>query len=213
MGRMRIPPVLCARSGTNPAPVRCGRTSRTGRWPPASPVHGHADDRDQLLGIDGEGRPYANRYGTFVRFDAAGRPDWELVVADAVARDDHVWVQTSSGSDEGIVALALSDAGRAMHLQPPDIGMPARWRLADVAPGDDAFVLYARPTREDAGVLASIGADGTPRGTRPASSDVWLRSFDLQIPQPPAITDAGEIDLATRGPDGLSIVRVTPSGA
>jgi hypothetical protein len=149
---------------------------------------------------------------TIVRFDPGGRPDWNLSVVDVVVRDGDVWARTGSRSDEAIVALSLSSGGGALHLRPPETGRAAYWRLADVDAGD-AFVLYARPSRDDAGVLASIDADSTLRSMRPATGDVWLRTFDLQTPQPPAVTDAGEIDLATRGPDGLSIVRLTPSDA
>lgn len=166
---------------------------------------------DLPIGMDGHGRPYANRHGTLVRFDARGRPDWELGVVDAVVRDERVWLRSGARSDAAIVVLARSGDDRRVVLEPPDAGAPAYWRLADALPDDDAFVLYARPSRADAGVLARVRADGTLVSMRPAPEDVWRRTFDLQIPQPPAVTDAGEIDLATRGPNGLSIVRLTPA--
>jgi hypothetical protein len=37
---------------------------------------------DLPLGLDGDGHPYGNRYGTLVRFGADGRADWELGLGD-----------------------------------------------------------------------------------------------------------------------------------
>ena len=45
--------------------------------------------------------------------------------------------------------------------------------------------------------------------TEPAAPDVWMHWPDLQTPRGPAVTDAGEIDLATRTPEGLQLIRIT----
>lgn len=55
------------------------------------------------------------------------------------------------------------------------------------------------------------GTAGGPDRIAAAPEDVWLRSFELQVPTGPSVTDAGEIDLVTRAPDALYVVRITPA--
>ena len=167
---------------------------------------------DLPLGMDGDGLPYGNRYGTLVRFDADGRIDWELEVLDAVVDGAEVWVAQSGPAGDGLVALPLSgQAPSPVTLDSQSAGEPRPWRLAGRGP-TNSFVLYERGERSGAGRLATIGADGSLIATEPAPEDVWLRWFALPLPSAPSATDAGEGDLATRGPDGLYVIRVTPAG-
>jgi hypothetical protein len=170
---------------------------------------GSAWGLDLPLGMDGQGRPFGNRYGTIVRFDADGRSDWELEVQDVVVNGQDIWVGQSAQGGPGLRALPLSSRGtrQPRELEPPGDEPSRRWRLARHAE-PDSFVLYAGG--DGAGTLATVAADGSA-DIAPAPDDVWLRSFDLQVPSAPSVTDAGEVDLTTRGPDALHVVRVAPA--
>jgi hypothetical protein len=160
---------------------------------------------DLPLGMDGQGRPYGSRYGTLVRFGADGRVDWELEVKDAIVDENRVWVAQSAASGAGLVALPLSAPDRQpLRLDPKGA---ASWRLAGRA-DPDAFVLHELGASP--GALVTVAADGSLLDRWDAPSDVWLQWLELQIPSGPSVTDAGEVDLATRGPDGLHLIRVTP---
>ncbi len=166
---------------------------------------GSAWGLDLPIGMDGRGRPYGNRYGTLVRFGADGRIDWELEVKDAIVDEGGVWVAQSDASGAGLVALPLSAPGRPpLRLDPEGAGA---WRLAGSAE-PDAFVLHELGARPAA--LVTVAADGSLLDSSDAPPDVWLQWFELQTPSGPSVTDAGEVDLATRGPDGLYLIRVTP---
>lgn len=160
---------------------------------------------DLPLGMAADGRPHGNRYGTIVRFDGDGRVDWELTVQDLVVDGRDVWAgwPTAEGATVEVLALAGDSAGQTHTFTPAVEDRPRRWRLmGHVAP--DAFLLYTGG--EGARTLVT---DGSEQPT-PAPEDVWLRSFELQVPTGPSVTDAGEIDLVTRGPDALYVVRLTP---
>jgi hypothetical protein len=146
---------------------------------------------DLPLGMDGDSRPYGNRYGTLVRIGADGRVDWELPVRDAIVDGDAVWIAHTE--PDGLVARQLSAGG-----EPERLADGAQWRLAG---------------RTAAGFVLHGGGELLTAGERaPAPSDVWSRHFELQTPSAPAVTDAGALDLATRGPDGLHVIRVEPTG-
>jgi hypothetical protein len=81
------------------------------------------------------------------------------------------------------------------------------WAL-DVPLGMDA---QGRPHGYRQGALVRFGADG--RIDWEAEADELVPDGDLQSPRGPAVTADGAIDLATRGADGLQLVRVTPAGA
>jgi hypothetical protein len=170
---------------------------------------GSAWGLDLPLGMDGQGRPYGNRYGTIVRFDAGGQIDWELEVQDVIVNGQDIWVGQSAQGSRGALALPLSGRGtrQPRELNPSGDDPSRRWRLVGHAPRE-SFVLYAGGN--GAGTVATVAADGSI-DIAPASADVWLRSFDLQVPSGPSVTDASEVDLATRGPDALHVVRVTPA--
>jgi hypothetical protein len=163
---------------------------------------------DLPIGMDIHGRPYGNRYGTLVRFDRDGRVDWELEVKDAVVEEDHVWLAQSAQSGGGLVVLPLSAPDREPLRLDPDGARS--WRLAGRAE-PDAFVLHELGAHPAA--LVTVAADGSVRNSSDAPPDVWLQSFELQTPTGPSVTDAGEVDLVTRGPDGLHLIRVTPDSA
>ena len=165
---------------------------------------------DLPLGMGSEGRPYANRYGTIVRLGTDGHVDWELPVQDLVVAGLEVWAAspTQDGAALQVLTLAGDAAGATRTLTPPAEDPPRRWRLTGhVAP--DAFVLYRGG--EGARTLVTGAADGSQQ-TAPAPDDVWQHAFELQVPTGPSVTDAGEIDLVTRGPDALYVVRITPGG-
>ncbi len=165
---------------------------------------------DLPLGMDALGRPYGNRQGTLVRFGADGRPDWELEAGQLVVEGDDVWISQAAESGHGIVAIPLTPPERApAALDPEPEGTARPWRLAGLT--RDAFVLHERSDDATPGTLATVAADGSRLDTSRAPEDVWLRWFDLQLARGAAVTDDGEIDLATRGPDALHIVRVTPA--
>jgi hypothetical protein len=163
---------------------------------------------DVPLGMDAHGRPYGSRYATLARLDAAGHIDWQLEVAQAVVEDGGVWIAPPPQPDRGLVAIWLGSPEQVSPMLDP--GTPGVWRLAGLS-GRDAFVLHECSDPAQAGTLATLAADGSLLDTTPAPDDVWLRWFDLQRPRGPTVTAAGEIDVATRGPHGLHIVRVTPS--
>ena len=81
------------------------------------------------------------------------------------------------------------------------------WAL-DVPLGMDAS---GRPYGYRQGALVRFGADG--RIDWEAEAAELVPDGDLQSPRGPAVTADGAIDLATRGADGLQLVRVTPAGA
>ena len=81
------------------------------------------------------------------------------------------------------------------------------WAL-DIPLGMDA---HGRPYGSRQGALVRFGADG--RIDWEAEADELVPDGDLQSPRGPAVTADGSIDLATRGADGLQLVRVTPAGA
>jgi hypothetical protein len=170
---------------------------------------GSAWGLDLPLGMDGQGRPYGNRYGTIVRFDADGQIDWELEVQDLVVNGQEIWVGQSAQDGRGAIALSLSGRGtrHPRELKPSGDEPSRRWRLVGHAP-PESFLLYSGG--DGAGTVATVTADGSV-DISPASDDVWLRSFDLQVPSAHSVTDAGEVDLVTRGPDALHVVRVTPA--
>jgi hypothetical protein len=80
------------------------------------------------------------------------------------------------------------------------------WAL-DVPLGMDA---HGRPYGYRQGALVRFGGDG--RIDWEAQADELVPDGDLQSPRGPAVTADGSIDLATRGADGLQLVRVTPAG-
>jgi hypothetical protein len=80
------------------------------------------------------------------------------------------------------------------------------WAL-DVPLGMDAG---GRPYGYRQGALVRFGADG--RIDWEAQADELVPDGDPQSPRGPAVTADGSIDLATRGADGLQLVRVTPAG-
>ena len=131
--------------------------------------------------------PYANRYGMLVRF---GRrpPGWELPVAHAITADDEIWIQ-----HDGNGSAARGRRGARCRRVSGGWSAAARRR--------------ARPPWDGRGQPhgVDIAADGAHR---PAGPDVWQHWPDLQIPRGPAVTDAGEIDLAIRTPDGLQLIRI-----
>jgi hypothetical protein len=183
--------------------VRTGESDRL-RLDPASQW-----GLDLPLGMDGDGRPYGNRYGTIVRFDADGHIGWELQVQDLVVDEQDIWVARPAPIGTGVEVLAIAgeSRGQTRTLSPATKGQPRRWRLVGhIQP--DSFMLYAG---DDGGTLVTGAPDGSEH-VAPAPEDIWLRSFDLQIPTGPSITDAGDIDLVTRGPDALHIIRITPGG-
>jgi len=157
---------------------------------------------DLPLGIDAEDRPYGNRYGVLVRFGADGRPEWELAVAQAIAAGDEVWVQ-----HDGTMA-PLTPGGQPVTPTLPADGPPRQWRLVGRRP-EGTLVLHGMGGGE-AGILATVDPYGATLETVTAEPDVWMRWPDLQTPRGPAVTDAGEIDLATRTPEGLQLIRLTP---
>jgi hypothetical protein len=73
------------------------------------------------------------------------------------------------------------------------------------------FVLHGTTDETDPGLLVRTRGDGTGGESRSAPPSVWLDWFDLQRPRDAAVTDAGEIDLVARAPDGLHLIRITPS--
>ena len=174
-----------------------GRRRETGVDP------GSAHALDIPLGMDGHDRPYGSRAGALVRFGADGRIDWELEVAQAIVDRGDVWVAQGAPSGEGLLVTSLSAPGT------PAVLIEQAGRLTGRGPAG-SFVLYERLDRDNAGTLATVAEDGSPVDTTAAPDDVWLQSFDLQMPRGPAVTDVGEIDLATRGPGALHLIRVTP---
>jgi hypothetical protein len=81
------------------------------------------------------------------------------------------------------------------------------WAL-DVPLGMDA---QGRPYGYRQGALVRFGADGHIDWE--ADANELVPDGDLQSPRGPAVTADGAIDLATRGADGLQLVRVSPAGA
>lgn len=165
---------------------------------------------DLPLGMGSEGRPYANRYGTIVRLGPDGHVDWELPVQDLVVAGRAVWAAspTQDGTALEVLTLAGDAVGAIRTLTPPAEDPPRRWRLTGHVP-PDSFVLYRGG--EGARTLVT-GAAEDPDKNAAAPADVWLHAFELQVPTGPSVTDAGEIDLVTRGPEALYVVRVTPGG-
>jgi hypothetical protein len=169
---------------------------------------------ESAIGMDAEDRSYWNRFATLLRRNRSGQVDWELEVAQAVVDGDRVWIQQRPEGGRELIALALSadpQAGAApVTLRLPEDEPDRAWHLAGREP-DDIFVLHGTTGANDPGVLARIDArDGRVVDLRPAGQSVWLQWFDLQRPSRAAVTDAGELDIATRGPDGLSVIRITP---
>jgi hypothetical protein len=80
------------------------------------------------------------------------------------------------------------------------------WAL-DVPLGMDA---HGRPYGNRQGTLVRFGAGGGIEWE--VRADQVVTDGDLQNPRGPAVTADGSIDLATRGADGLHLVRVTPAG-
>ena len=163
---------------------------------------------DLPLGMDALGRPYGNRQGTLVRVGRAGRGEWELEVRQVVIEGTDVWIaQAHQGG--GVRALRLSSPqGAPVALHPQSSDREGAWRLAGRTP--EGFVLHQPGRGSSPGTLATAGGDGSLVDTAPAPEDVWLRWFDLQSPRGPAVTADGSIDVATRGPEGLHLVRLTP---
>ena len=112
-----------------------------------------------------------------------------------------------------MVALPLAaepdTAGSAVILNLPDSEPTRAWRLVGRDSEGD-FVLHGTTGANDAGVLARIDHRGRVADLQPAGESVWLEWFDMQRPTGAAVTDAGEVDIATRGPGGLSVIRITP---
>jgi hypothetical protein len=145
---------------------------------------------DLPLGVDAGDRPYGNRHGVLVRLDADGRPGWELPVAQAIIAGDEIWIQNNGN-------VAPLGGGPVIALP------PGHWRLVGRRP-EGTLVLHAT----EAGSLTTVDSAGATVHTEPAAPDVWMHWPDLQTPRGPAVTDAGEIDLATRTPEGLQLIRI-----
>jgi hypothetical protein len=162
-----------------------------------------ASGRDVALGMDAACRPYWSRRTTLWRTGPGGGRDWELEVRNAVLNGDSVWIE-----QDGLLARELNAHGASVRLQaPPD--EDRTWRL--VGRAGAGFVLHGFTDASDPGVLAAISADSTKSIVEPAPDDVWVEWWDVQRPSDPCVTDAGEIDLAVRAPDGLHLIRITPS--
>jgi outer membrane protein assembly factor BamB len=157
---------------------------------------------DYPIGLDADGRSYWNRFATLRRLAPDGRADWEFEAGQAIVDGDRVWVQQRPAGE--LVALAL-DANASPIALPLPAGEERAWSLVGREPGD-SFVLYGN----DTGVLARIGPNGSVEDISPAGNSVWLDWFEMQRPRGAAVTDAGELDIATRSPDGLHLIRLTP---
>jgi hypothetical protein len=100
------------------------------------------------------------------------------------------------------VTVAVGGGAREVIALDP----ASAWAL-DIPLGMDA---HARPYGYRQGTLVRFGADG--RIDWEAQADELVAEGELQTPRGPAVTADGSIDLATRGADGLQLVRVTPAG-
>jgi hypothetical protein len=162
---------------------------------------------DHPLGLDAEGRSYWNRFATLRRLTPAGRADWELEAGQAIVDRGRVWIQQRP-ADGSLVALAPDPDAAAIALPTPADG-PRSWTLVGRGPGD-SFVLHGSTGVSDSGVLARLGPDGGVADVTPAGDSVWSEWFEMQRPDGASVTDAGDVDVATRGPDGLHVIRITP---
>jgi hypothetical protein len=168
---------------------------------------------EYAIGLDAAGRSYWHRFATLVCRGRNGEAEWELEVAQAIVDGDRVWVQQRPSGGRQLVALPLAaepdTAGSAVILNLPDSEPTRAWRLVGRDSEGD-FVLHGTTGANDAGVLARIDHRGRVADLQPAGESVWLEWFDMQRPTGAAVTDAGEVDIATRGPGGLSVIRIRP---
>ncbi|HEX3688459.1 MAG TPA: hypothetical protein VHV28_02140 [Solirubrobacteraceae bacterium] len=157
------------------------------------------------VGLRSPAAPSSAEYAA-VRIDGDGHVGWELT--DLVVDGGNIWAGRPLHEGTGVEVLALTgdSAGETQTFTPAEEDRPRRWRLTGHA-APDAFVLYTGG--EGARTLVTGGSDGSERISA-APDDVWLHAFELQVPTGPSITDAGEIDLVTRGPDALHVARITP---
>ena len=170
-------------------------------------MSGLGDDRRLVpLGMDGAGRPYAELADALLRVGPDGGAQWRLPLGGAVVDGDDVWVAQPAAPGGEVVARSLTGHG-TVALAPGE----GAWRLAGRA-GEDGFVLHDPGDHASPGRLVTATAGGFCSEPVPAPHDVWLQWYDLQPPRGPAVTAAGEIDLAIRGPEALYVVRLTPQG-
>jgi hypothetical protein len=161
---------------------------------------------DVPIGMDAQGRPYGNRYGTLVRFDAGGAVDWQYDVRDVAIAGEDIWISQPGASGAAPVARELR-SGRTVPLP---VGDDPAWRLL-VRPGDDdRLAVYLPGDGSMSGSVTTVAPDGSPLGTVPASADVWLDTCDGQLPSGASVTDLGDVVLATRCPSALHLVLLKP---